>query len=1396
MGAERFSWLHLTDFHYGMKGQSSLWPTLRQPFMDDLAKLHDQSGPWQAVFFTGDFVQSGSSDEFAQMQRAVLDRLWTKLQELGSGDAVLLAVPGNHDLCRPDEKGDNPARDTLLTPNGFDQIAEKFWENPDGSYRRVVNDAFAAYQNWWETAPQRPRSDLTLGILPGDFAYTLSLGERRIGVIGLNTTFLQLQAGDYQKRLVWNPSQIHEVSGGAIDDWLKKHDACLLLTHQGPDWLTPESKKLGVSEIAPAGRFVAHLFGHMHETKISYLKVGGGETTRQCQGCSVFGMEKYGDPPSIIRAHGYAAGRIEFSDQNDSANFRVWPRVATDQVGAWRFIPDYKNAVLLDDQGTVAEVISVRQTEKKNFEIVPLRAQPTPRSNFVAIPKSSWPVDLGIEMPDSMLLRPESRVVRFHHLREPLRDTIIGWTLDPDQPIKLRLQAGEGGSGKTRLLIEVCDKLERAHGWRAGFVDKTQSVEGGFSTLLAEGKSSLVVLDYSESRTSEIVELVRTVLSSKNMPLVRFVLLAREGGDWWDRIAEAAGNDQAVAAILRSVNTKTGPYRMTRERIDVADRIALFQDAVQDFANRKRLPIPAALSPDLSSDFFGNPLFIHLAALAHVLGKPSIDDKELLSMALGHERSFWRRLLSSAGLPDNTLPELEQAVALLTLSNGGRSAKGAKELLARTPRLRDLPATARTGVFDLLRRIYPLEGGLIGLQPDLLGETLVGEALTQDDELLNAALGKESNQEERRYALTVLTRLARRVPAEERWLKRALERNLIEISEDALSVGIETGSPMPEVHAQVLKSAERRERKLAVEKLSLKLPKETLNLTSLSVEIRRQAVAFLDEKKSGNPAKRNMALSAALSSFALALRSKGLLAEGADAASEAVDHALLVFRSKSEQDRSRLAAVLNNAAGHLKEVGRFEDSLKAAEQAENLLRELAKQHDAHTADWSTSLRNLGEHLSDVGRFEEGLNATIQAESISHGLARKQPEVFTANWASSLTYLSRRLSKVRRSEESLTAAKNAEGLWYKLARKDPAYTENWASALTRLGNALSEVGRFEEGLEIAEQSESLERGLAEKQPDAYIAGWATSLRNLSNHLSEVGRFQEGLKVAQHAENLRRELAEKQPDAYSAAWASSLDILSSRFREIGRSEESFEAAGHAESIWRRLAEKQPDAYTADWALSLDSLSLRFRDMERFEESLRAAEKVEGLWRELAKKQHDAHTANWAMSLANLADCFVASGQLDQALDAIKNALQHIGSFAQRYPRVFNPWIGFVHRVAAEALLRMERLDEAADEARRAADIWVEIANDRQNYESIQIAKTFRILMKCEIALNRDGEAIAALKQAFILLRKPLEINPKLLRSLMLELIQISMALDKDAVASAVPDDLMTILKRVDD
>ncbi len=349
---ERFNWLHLTDLHYGQAGQRPLWPNVREAFLEDLRRLHDRAGPWHAVFFTGDLVQSGKADEFAQMEAEVLGRLWKELAALGSGDAVLFAVPGNHDLLRPKLSA---AVRQLTGQGGLAAIEEEFWGEPDGEYREVIARAFASYGIWWRDTSHRPQLSVNDGLLPGDFAATLQVGSHRIGIVGLNTTFLQLTPSDFRGRLAWDVRQLHAVCGGDVADWLAKHDACLLLTHQGPEWLDAHPSGL-YPELNPAGRFATHLFGHMHETEVETRMRGGGKPLRQWQGCSLFGLEKYGDPPVHERRHGYAAGRIELGSK--TATIRLWPRWATQDANGWRLVPDHENGVLCEDEGTEPEPLA------------------------------------------------------------------------------------------------------------------------------------------------------------------------------------------------------------------------------------------------------------------------------------------------------------------------------------------------------------------------------------------------------------------------------------------------------------------------------------------------------------------------------------------------------------------------------------------------------------------------------------------------------------------------------------------------------------------------------------------------------------------------------------------------------------------------------------------------------------------------------------------------------------------------------------------------------------------------------------------------------------------------------------------------------------------------------
>jgi hypothetical protein len=195
-----FSWLHLTDLHKGMRGDTHLWPNIRQAFYKDLADQYKRRGAWDVVLFTGDLVQKGSAEEFTKLNDEILKPLWEYFQELGFNPA-LLAVPGNHDLQRPQPLS---AAARMLTKWGNDpEIQEEFWETPDSEYRQVVDRAFQNYSAWWNEYSFRGSLDIQSGRLPGDFSTIVSKDGFQIGIVGLNVTFLQLTGGDYTGKLVW-----------------------------------------------------------------------------------------------------------------------------------------------------------------------------------------------------------------------------------------------------------------------------------------------------------------------------------------------------------------------------------------------------------------------------------------------------------------------------------------------------------------------------------------------------------------------------------------------------------------------------------------------------------------------------------------------------------------------------------------------------------------------------------------------------------------------------------------------------------------------------------------------------------------------------------------------------------------------------------------------------------------------------------------------------------------------------------------------------------------------------------------------------------------------------------------------------------------------------------------
>ena len=359
--ASPLRFLHLTDWHVGMTEQGWLWPNVREAFFDDLERLHQGLGGIDAVFFTGDLTQRGSAAEFEKLD-AWLAALWKCLAELGSAP-VLVPVPGNHDLVRPPPKG--PVVKALGHWHADADIRDDFWSAPEGDYRQCIGTAFAPYAAWVERQPAMKLADPRWGTLPGDVAAVIERVGLRVGVVGLNSAFLQLTGADYDKKLDLDVRQLHAACGGDAPAWLAQNDLNLLLTHHPPSWLEPTRLKGHFeTEIAPPGRFALHLHGHLHEPNAHAEAVGGSRTRHRLVGPSFFGLERFERPDGVYeeRIHGYSAGRIELIEGEGltagkaAARVRLWPRRLVTKLSGNRVMERAPDFDLDNDESVTFDV--------------------------------------------------------------------------------------------------------------------------------------------------------------------------------------------------------------------------------------------------------------------------------------------------------------------------------------------------------------------------------------------------------------------------------------------------------------------------------------------------------------------------------------------------------------------------------------------------------------------------------------------------------------------------------------------------------------------------------------------------------------------------------------------------------------------------------------------------------------------------------------------------------------------------------------------------------------------------------------------------------------------------------------------------------------------------------
>ena len=856
--------------------------------------------------------------------------------------------------------------------------------------------------------------------------------------------------------------------------------------------------------------------------------------------------------------------------------------------------------------------------EQKPLLTVPEVAAPLPTNNALPVnmPTKHWRVGGGLA--DSQLLRAEEELVPFDPARQPELDRLDTWLDNADYLQAVHLVTGAGGLGKTRLALHLCQQRIDS-GWYAGFMDSdlaAKELADGWKALKALNQPLLIVIDYAETRQDSLLALLRAMLQSPANQPVRLLLLARDGGEWWDNLPS---KDKTCESILAGFAT-SGPYHLLPLHDEMPDRRHAYQQALKTFSVALGVPAPDVM-PELAGEHFASPLYLQMAALLALHGERPTTAQGLTRALLNHERRYWRGLFVGHDIPQAE-HHAEQLLALITLVGGFATPKAALFFWERVNG-KILSIAHFNQLFNALIPLYPGKQGLQPVRPDLLGEALVAQALLRATavDLLNVVLGKDASQSVRLHVLTAIARLSNHYPELNEILTEALVCHFSHCWHEFIHVATETPGNLPALGEAAWARLTPNVRNQMVRMLGKKIHEESIQLASFYCLINK----YLAEKSNAKYHRKTSDIeaqddyAAKLGNFSNALRRMGRNNEAFDHARQVLEiHERLASQNPDRFDPD-YAKSLGNYASHLSAAGRNDEVLDYDWQALEILERLAKKNrDRFDPDYAKSLSNCASHLSAAGRNDEALDHARQALEIRERLAKKNPDCFDPDYAMSLNNYANRLSDAGRNDEALDHARQALEIRERLAKKNPdCFDPDYAMSLNNYANRLSDAGRNDEALDHARQALEISERLAKKNPDCFDPDYAMSLNNYANRLSDAGRNDEALDHARQALEISERLAKKNPDRFDPDYAMLLSNYASDLSDAGRNDEALDHARQALEISERLAKENPDRFDPDYAMSLNNYASHLSDAGLNDEALDHAQLALEIRERLANK-----------------------------------------------------------------------------------------------------------------------------------------------------------------------------------
>ena len=714
-------------------------------------------------------------------------------------------------------------------------------------------------------------------------------------------------------------------------------------------------------------------------------------------------------------------------------------------------------------------------------------------------------------------------------------------------PFAIHVLGGDGGSGKTRLGVELCRSLTAAstpgrgtETWKAGFLKKINQLEDIVSST--DTSSLLLVVDYAESRpdmVEEILDAAHRAAMEHERKRVRLIFLVRRpsplpatrqgGNKWVDALRPQDYHNEGLNRLLDGTSTIV----LNDEELSNTERRELFAQAYASFVESPDLNPSDDLLGQLNNPMYAQPLLVTIYALLNARSLPgtqcSCSPDKLFEEVLHHEEKYWKEHWPTAAPFNRELAR--QAVSAATLADI-QDEDDATSLIAL------LPASSVENTKDLpqwLRHCYPppiKDDGSSAmwcghLEPDRIGEHLVASAADDLVPLLQELLSPSKVGTSSLRTWTVLERTSTDPHLNEH-VGRILNDVLVEVTQA--------------VHEQTVNS-------------------QSPDLAAAFAKLFSSVCSHIDPNKAYE-AERPLSESGYFTAF--------LECELAQCAAS-IGHPTA---DAPETDRATYASRQFSFSIRLAQTGRHIEALEAAQEATNLYRTLAKHDPAvYTPDLAASLNNLANRLAGNGQRHEALKTAQEGTNLYRTLAKHDPAVYTPDLAVSLNNLASYLASNGQRHEALKTTQEATNLYRTLAKHNPAvYTPDLAAALNNLAIDLDDNGQEHEALQAAHEATNLYRTLAEHNPAAHTPDLAVSLNNLAKSQAANGQQREALQAAREATNLYRTLVEHNPAAHTPDLAMSLNTYANILERSGNTKEAARIRKERDEVLKRMKETE--------------------------------------------------------------------------------------------------------------------------------------------------------------------------------------------------------------------------------